>query len=364
MTLPAEPPAPHGQDEGGVVSALGSSSAAKAEAEDKADAEAEDKADAGAAGRVPDFFLVGHPKCGTTALYEMLRRHPQIYMPERKEPRFFASDLPSPYQPRPSGAPAETYADYLALFAAARPEQLVGEGSTAYIWSATAAGLIAAAQPAARIIVVLREPASFLRSLHLQLLQHRSEQEPSLRKAIALEEQRRQGRQLTQVNEHWPQVLMYTDRVRYVEQLRRYHAVFPHDQVLVLIYDDLRGDNAGTLRTVQRFLGVEDRPAAEAVEVNPTVRRRVRIDEALRRVLTDQGSAARAARATVRLLTPSQLRSAALRQLRRRVLFAGPRPPEESLMLELRRRFKPEVEALSEYLGRDLVALWGYDKLD
>ena len=31
--------------------------------------------------RVPDFFIVGHAKCGTTALYEMLRAHPQIYMP-------------------------------------------------------------------------------------------------------------------------------------------------------------------------------------------------------------------------------------------------------------------------------------------
>jgi hypothetical protein len=33
-------------------------------------------------------------------------------------------------------------------------------------------------------------------------------------------------------------------------------------------------------------------------------------------------------------------------------------------MVELRRRFKPEVLALSEYLERDLVALWGYDRLD
>ena len=37
--------------------------------------------------------------------------------------------------------------------------------------------------------------------------------------------------------------------------------------------------------------------------------------------------------------------------------------PIEDLMLELRRRFKAEVEALSEYLDRDLVALWGYDKV-
>jgi hypothetical protein len=50
--------------------------------------------------------------------------------------------------------------------------------------------------------------------------------------------------------------------------------------------------------------------------------------------------------------------------LRRRVVYAKPQGPDERLTLELRRRFKPEVEALSSYLDRDLVAEWGYDQLD
>jgi Sulfotransferase family len=293
----------------------------------------------------------------------MLRRHPQIYLPERKEPRFFASDLPSPFQPRASGDPAETYEDYLALFAAAEPDQLVGEGSTAYIWSHTAAGLIAEAQPAARIIVILREPASFLHSLHLQLLQHRSEEEPSLRRAIALEEARRQGRSLTKVNERWPQVLMYTDRVRYVEQLRRYHAVFPREQVFVAIYDDFRADNEGTVHAVQRFLGVKETDAVEVTQANPTVRRRVRLDALVRDLTTGRGAMARTVRSAVKLATPRRARSEALSLFQRRLLFGAPRPPDQDLMLELRARFKPEVQALSEYLERDLVSLWGYDRI-
>src|SRR5579872_578348 len=48
------------------------------------------------AGRLPDFFVIGHPKCGTTALYAMLKRHPQIYMSDVKEPQFFAGDLRLP----------------------------------------------------------------------------------------------------------------------------------------------------------------------------------------------------------------------------------------------------------------------------
>src|SRR2546427_13119543 len=68
--------------------------------------------------RVPDFFIVGQHKSGTTALYEMLRRHLQIYMSDVKEPRFFASDLRGLLQPAPGNAP-ETLAADLSLFEAA-----------------------------------------------------------------------------------------------------------------------------------------------------------------------------------------------------------------------------------------------------
>src|SRR6266487_1139605 len=88
------------------------------------------------AGRVPDFFIVGHHKSGTTALYEMLRRHPQIYMPELKEPRYFASDLRAQFEPVRTGRLPETLEQYLALFADAREGQLTGEASPSYLRSA------------------------------------------------------------------------------------------------------------------------------------------------------------------------------------------------------------------------------------
>src|SRR5947209_12901918 len=180
-------------------------------------------------GRIPDFFIVGQHKSGTTALYEMLRRHPQIYMPDLKEPRYFASDL----KLRPLPGYPETYEDYLALFEAAAPDQRAGEASPSYLRSAIAAGAIAEVQPAARIIAILREPASFVRSFHLDLVQRHVESEKDLRKAFADEEHVRHG-----VRER-----RYSDHLHYVEQLRRYHAAFPPEQVLVLIYDDFRHDN-------------------------------------------------------------------------------------------------------------------------
>jgi hypothetical protein len=314
-------------------------------------------------GRVPDFFIVGHHKCGTTALYEMLKRHPQIFMSEIKEPRFFASDMRSRFQPARGHSLPETLEDYLTLFAGARADQRVGEATPSYLFSHTAAARIAEAQPAARSIAILREPASFLRSLHLQLLRSHVESEKDLRGAIALEQARREGRHVPR-RSHLPQLLDYSEHVRYVEQLRRYHAVFPAEQVLVLIYDDFRNDNAATIRAVLRFLEVDEEHALEPIQVKQTARtiRSQRLDDLLYSISQGRSPLSRAARASVKAFTPRALRHDALRTARTRAVYGDVPPPDDRLMAELRARFQPEVAALSDYLGRDLITLWGYDR--
>ena len=99
--------------------------------------------------RIPEFFIVGHPKSGTTALWKMLRRHPQVYLPREKEPYFMADELRPPHAtPRTFGYTPQTLEQYLSLFDAAAPQQRLGERSATYLWSATAARRIAAVQPA------------------------------------------------------------------------------------------------------------------------------------------------------------------------------------------------------------------------
>jgi len=312
--------------------------------------------------RVPDFFIVGHSKSGTTALYQMLRQHPQIYMPDNKEPWFFADELHVRTPPRPEGTP-ETLEEYLRLFEGARPDQRAGEATALYLWSRTSARRIGEVQPAARIIAILREPASFLRSLHLQFIQTYVETENDLRKALALEQARRQGRSIPRYT-YWPDALLYSEHVQYVEQLRRYRAVFPPEQMLVLIYDDFRRDNEETVRRVLRFLDVDDTPAIDTQEANPTVRARSqRLSELVHALSVGRGPVSLAVKEGVKALTPRSLRQAVLEETKRRFVFGDPGPPDEELMLELRRRFKGEVAAVSEYLGRDLVRLWGYDRL-
>jgi hypothetical protein len=310
---------------------------------------------------VPDFFVVGHFKCGTTAMYRMLRRHPQIYLPDVKELWFLSPELrPGARSARADRQP-ETLAEYLALFENVGPHQRAGDNSPSYLMSHSAAGRIAQLQPAARIVAILREPASFLRSFHLQAVQNHFEPEGDLRKAMALERDRSEGnipRDCTR-----PHELLYSQHVRYVEQLRRFHAVFPSEQVLVLIYDDFRADNEGTVRQVLRFLEVDDTSPIDVTEANPTVRvRSPRLYQLVRSLYMGRGPAARTVKAGIKAFTPQQLRHDAL-AMQRRAQWGKPRPADEELMLELRHRFKGEVVALSEYLGRDLVTLWGYDSI-
>jgi hypothetical protein len=314
-------------------------------------------------GRVPDFFLVGHQKSGTTAMHLMLDQHPDVFMPAVKEPRYFATDLRSRFQGEAGPGRPQTLEAYMALFAAARADQLVGDASATYLRSKVAAQGIAQAQPQARIVAVLREPASYIRSLHLQLLASNVESERELRRALALEDERREGRSVP-AHTHHPEALLYSEHVRYVEQLRRFHDAFGRERVLVLVYEDFKRDNRAVFKEMLRFLDLDD----AQVEIEPVRTKPVRearsvlAHRAVNRVRLAKRAPERVgplARAVATLI-PAAARSQRFGARWRRALYADQKPPDEELMSELRERFRPEVEALSEYLDRDMIARWGY----
>ncbi len=131
----------------------------------------------------------------------------------------------------------------------------------------------------------------------------------------------------------------------------------------MLIYDDFRADNEATLRQVQRFLGVDDTLPVELVEANTSVRlRSPRMDDAVHSLKSGRGAMGRALKAASSVM-PERARSSLLTAVRNRLVYAEPEAPDPELAAELRARFAPEVRALSEYLGRDLTELWGYDGL-
>ena len=166
---------------------------------------------------------------------------------------------------------------------------------------------------------------------------------------------------MSRADTYWPQALAYSEHVRYVEQLSRYRDRFPAGQLLVLIYDDFRRDNAATVRTVLRYQEVDEEIAIEPAEVNPTVGvRSAAVHRLLHALFVGRGPVSQTAKAALKRVVPRPLRRDAVRAAKHRLLYASPQPPDEQLMAELRLRYRPEVVALSEYIGRDLVREWGY----
>ncbi len=315
--------------------------------------------------RIPDFFIVGHQKCGTTALYKMIQDHPEIYLPEMKEPRYFITErLTRPPRAEGRGRPA-TLSEYLDLFAGAAPGQMAGEASPQYLQYAQAPAAIATLNPDAKIIALLREPADFLRSYHGQQLHNRVEDEKDFRRAMELEPARRRGESFPPGcdRRHY---LIYSDQVRYAEQLSHVFASFPREQVLVLIYEEYRRENEPVVREVLRFLGVDDTLPLGQVETPPL--KDVRL-AGLHRLTTSMQEGRRNPAAVgrgVRMLdaaVPAPVRSA-LGSSWRRMVYRPRAKPDAEFVAGLRRRFKPEVQAVSDLLGRDLVTLWGYDRID
>jgi hypothetical protein len=113
--------------------------------------------------RFPDFFIVGAPKCGTTALHYYLSGHPSVFMPQEKEPQFFSSDIAG--LRRHNDLPS-----YLSLFAGAPKDALIGEASPVYLFSRQAIPAILTLRPDAKFIVMMRNPVEMARAFHAQML--------------------------------------------------------------------------------------------------------------------------------------------------------------------------------------------------
>ena len=155
-------------------------------------------------------------------------------------------------------------------------------------------------------------------------------------------------------------MLFYSEQARYVGQLRRFRDHFPEDQMLVLIYDDFRADNAAVMARILDFLGVDSSRELRASRANPTVEvRSPRLDQLVHSISVGRGPVSSVAKRGIVAVTPQRLRRRSLGAVEGSIIRQAPTPPDEELLEELRERYRPEVETLSEYLDRDLLSLWG-----
>jgi hypothetical protein len=291
----------------------------------------------------PDFFIVGAPRCGTTAMYTYLRQHPQVFMPDHKEPLFFGSDL------TPAGHGRLSERDYLRLFTGARPGQRVGEASTWYLYSHGAATEIHQFAADAQIIIMLRNPVDVMHSLHGELVFYRAEPIRDFAEAIAAEPDRKRGRRLGPPGRH--EMLLYRDVVRFGSQVERYLNVFGPDRVKIILSEDFAQDPAATCQAVFRFLGIDGGFTPELSRVNES--KQVRHSSIQEFIVRPPGPLSR--------IIPLVRRFPIAHRLRAILLSANSQPAERTPMApELRRQLTselaPEISRLSDLIGRDLSA--------
>ncbi|HEY0811891.1 MAG TPA: sulfotransferase [Pseudonocardia sp.] len=203
---------------------------------------------------LPDFLLVGAPKCGTSALHAALARHPELFLSEPKEPKFFLTDGPPPSA---GGGPGDVAtwgehvwrrADYEALFAAAPPGVLRGESTTFYLYDRGAQWRIRELLPDARLVAVLRDPVERAHSNWAHLRGAGLEAEADFLTALDREDDR--------IAAGWAQFWHYAGLGRYGGQLEHLFSLFAREQVLLVRYRELLEAPGPTVDRVCRFLGV------------------------------------------------------------------------------------------------------------
>jgi hypothetical protein len=192
---------------------------------------------------LPNFFIVGARKCGTTSLYYYLKKIPGVYMSPVKELFYFA----------PHTAQTDAFdvikdkKEYLRLFEKARGYIAVGEATPVYLWDPDAPKLIHQAVPHARIIIILRDPIERAYSQYLRMIKY------SGMKASFYDELIRDSKIQERL---YGRLQLYVELGMYYEQVKRYFDIFGREQVKVIIFEEFVQHPEQTVNEVLAFLGV------------------------------------------------------------------------------------------------------------
>lgn len=207
---------------------------------------------------LPDFVVIGAPKAGSTAVHAALVRHPELYLSNPKEPKYFLLPDRPPHRSEHRG-PGDAHSRqewvwrrdrYEALFDKAPPGAVRGESTPFYLWDKAAHRRLHDVVPNAKLIAVIRDPVERAYSNWTHLRSDGLEPESDFRRACQLEGER--------IADGWAPFWRYLELGKYGEQLEHLFKYFPREQVHVLRYRELIDDPAITLKAITAFLGVSD----------------------------------------------------------------------------------------------------------
>jgi hypothetical protein len=300
----------------------------------------------------PTFFLIGAPRCGTTAMSNYLSRHPQICFSKPKEPHFFTILLGLLKK-------VDIEQDYIQRFFFHKTDEhrVCGEGSVSYLYSEQALDLILQLNPDAQFVVNLRNPVEMIYSYHARLLKLVEEDQQDFRTAWDLQAVRAQGKQLPK-GYHDADLFQYKEVASLGKYLQRLYERVGRDRVHIIVFDDFIADPLTEYKKVLSFLGVEydGRTKFPRKGGNETIRFRF-----LQRLLKRPPR-----RFTNFLLTLQQQQKRKkqgkknwLIRMRKKLIVANRvreerKPLDDSMRQILIEAFAEDVKKLGKLLGRDL----------
>lgn len=211
---------------------------------------------------VPNLFIIGAPKCGTTSLHNYLINYKEVGHGEHKEPHFFNDD-------QPDYRHATNQQQYLAFYGSDQDSRrrYALDSSTNYLYSETAVDNILRFNPNAKFIVMVRHPVDLVRSLHQHLLFRQIETEPNLEKAWALGPVRDRAPDFVK-QFPYPGHTTYKNAGILGEHVVRVQQAVGIENLLVLFFSDLVKDPSSLANDVTKFLGIEYDPNVQFTKSN------------------------------------------------------------------------------------------------
>jgi hypothetical protein len=292
----------------------------------------------------PTFFFVGNPRSGSGSINAILAQHPEIWM-ARKELHYFGRDLAY-------NTPARSLENYESHFDKAPENRVLGETSTWLLASTTAAEEIASYCPNAKILIALREPVSWLHSLHSHHLYTGDESLIDFEAAVSVSP----NRDDKETHNCTPRgALNYLQHVRYSHAIQRYIDTFGVDNVCVVLLDDLRSDPTQAHNKIFKFLGVSQSAEEIVSNYTPPVRTN-NSNRGVRSALVQRFVRKPNCQAAYKGLSRDPLRLGfVVRVLKRLNTTYFSRPIlQASFERTLKQQFTTERDALSALIGRDL----------
>lgn len=200
-----------------------------------------------------NFFIVGAAKSGTTSLANYLSQHPNIFIPLIKEPKYFSFDENTfphhgPGDEIVDANVVKSKSDYESLYADYDEKVCMGDASVDYLFFDGVAERIKEYNPAAKIIIVLRNPVERAYSAYMHLVRDGREK-LSFEDALEKEQER--------AAQNWEFFWQYREVGMYSSQVKRYYSVFPENQIMVTLFDDFVNDAQGFVNNVASFLEID-----------------------------------------------------------------------------------------------------------